>query len=271
MSRSKVFDGIPSVAKPRGIVSRSFDHLKSLFFTLDSDDRVDETIATQSPQCDQVEATLETFTNLMEVAADIASRNANGLTRLVTALMLPIQAEQILSVAERGPHGARQPIRFDQLLSPDYFFSYFDTNHCVRMEPEQFRVSLTCDIVLTTPWTRKGFASALSHIGSGKSSGPWRQDSNHDVTLLLPWRIAFVNGGNHSIAAGILGNEGTVKPSTVLDFSPLFRLVACDGKNYFDIASGRPVARMENGRMGALFEIGRLMSEHLRVSSPQGS
>lgn len=74
----------------------------------------------------------------------------------------------------------------------------------------------------------------------------------------------MVGGGNHSIAAGILGQEGYLVPADVMDLSPLFDRVDCDGIHFLDKQTRQPIARVANERMGAFFEIGRLMSTHSR-------
>lgn len=209
---------------------------------------------------DQLTSQAEVFSCLLEMARQIAQHDARGLASLVTAILRPLQSDQILSVAERPQHAAREAIRFDQLFSSDYFFSYFEPSDCIRRSASEFPIDLARDIVLTTPWVRSGFASALANIGDNRTMGPWRQDSNHGITLLLPWRIAVVTGGNHSIASGILNSIGSVIPSDVLDLSPLFEKVVCDGVHFRCRASGKELAVARDGRMGALFEVGRLMA-----------
>lgn len=199
------------------------------------------------------------FSHLMETANTIQRQNATGLTRLVSAIMMPLQAEQLLSVAERAQHAAVEAASLERLFSPDYFFSTFDELDCVQHPPQDYRVDLSRDVVLSTPWNRSCFASALANIGANRSCGPWRQDPNHAVTLVLPWRLGIVINANHSIAAGILGREGELIPSSVLDLTPLFSRVRCDGRQFVCTNSGMHVARVNNGRTAALFEIGRLM------------
>jgi hypothetical protein len=201
----------------------------------------------------------ETFKYLLDIANELASREPSALANLVTAILRPLQAEHILSVAERVQHAARDPIDLYRLFSPDDFFSIFEQSDCLRLNPDGYQLDLTKDIVMPTPWRRAGFVSALTSIGQGKTSGQWRQDSNHSVTLILPWHIGLVTGGNHSIAAGVLANEGALSPTDVLDLTPLLNRVACDGDNFINRYSNEPIARAKNGRMAALYEIGRLL------------
>ncbi|MGJ7917212.1 DUF6710 family protein [Massilia sp. LXY-6] len=215
----------------------------------------------------KISANRETFRYLLDTANELASREPSALASLINAILRPLQSEHILSVAERVQHAACDPIDLYRLFSPDDFFSVFEENDCLRLDVEGHQLDLAKHIVMPTPWRRAGFVSALASIGYGKTSGQWRQDSNHGVTLLLPWHIGLVTGGNHSITAGILGHEGVLSPTDVLDFTPLLNRVVCDGDYFIDRYSNKPIARAKNGRMAALYEIGRLLmaTAHTRM------
>lgn len=131
-----------------------------------------------------------------------------------------------------------------------------------QLDADKFLVNLAKDPVLPCPWHRDRYASTLSTIGVGKKSGTWEQDRNHSVAVLLPWGIACVFGGNHSIAAGILAGEGEVKPIEVWDMGGILAKVHCDGLHYIETATGKPVCEMRDPRMGAIFEVGRLLEKH---------
>jgi hypothetical protein len=208
---------------------------------------------------ERISANRETFRYLLDIANELASREPSALASLVTAILRPLQAEHMLSVAERAQHAARDPIDLYRLFSPDDFFSVFEERDCLRLDVEGYQLDLTRDIVMPTPWRRAGFVSALTTIGQGKISGQWRQDSNHSVSLLLPWHIGVVTGGNHSITAGVLGHQGVLSPTDVLDLTPLLNRVVCDGDHFIDRYSHEPTARVKDGRMAALYEIGRLL------------
>lgn len=214
---------------------------------------------------------LSVFMELTALARDIDARDPRGLPSLIAAILRPLQSEQILSVAERDPHSARKPIDTCQFFSGQDFFSFFDEGDCLRPPPEAYRLQLCRHIVLSTPWKRPGFVSALAIIGTGKKLGAWRQDPNHRVSLLLPWGIGIVTNGNHSISAGILAGEGEIVPSEVADLSPLLGKVRCDGAYYVDIQSGRPVAQVLDQRIAAVYEIGRLMVRHSDLLHPLAS
>lgn len=135
----------------------------------------------------------------------------------------------------------------------------FDQSDCRRSLGNGERVDLAKDLVLPTPWVRSRFVAALRCIGVGRAWGAWQQDPNHSVELVLPWRFALVSGGNHSITAGILAQEGTLEVSSVLDLTPLLSRVYCNGDFFICQQSNERIARAKNGRVGAVFEIGRLL------------
>lgn len=197
------------------------------------------------------------FDNIMSMAHAIAKKNPSGLYSFVRALLLPIQAEQMLAVAERQLHEAPQELEWHT-----FFFRIFPVatiDELYRQDKPVVSVSLARDVVLTTPWHRSRYESALTNIGEGKPCGSWRVDSNHSLALCWPWRISFVVGGNHSIAAGILDGDGEMTATEVFDFSPVLHRVYCNGKEYRTISGDDLIAAVDDPRKAAVYEIGRIM------------
>lgn len=198
---------------------------------------------------------LRRFRHLQSVASKLTPA---ALPDLIRAIVRPLQSDFLLAVAEEGTDARPD-------LDPEYFF--FSGLHRVmdyeqmkqsRADPTTFTLTLATDVVLPWPWSLSRYISALSHIGSAKGH-PWEQDPlNHDVELWLPWRIGFVMGGNHSIAAGILAGEGSLVSSTVYDMSFLFESVRTDGRFWY--INGEPCEPVTQWRSAAVFEIGRGMS-----------
>ncbi|TVT73154.1 MAG: hypothetical protein FHP92_14710 [Denitromonas halophila] len=207
----------------------------------------------------------EKFQAVMHMAAEMNKCNPRGLQQLIFALLRPLQAEQMLAVAENVQHGAPAGIE-----SSSFFFQtsgiVSETEQWMKPNPN-IKLDLKQDIILPTPWVRARFASALSHIGQGRAMGAWKEDTNHVIALWLPWRIGFVNGGNHSITAGILRGEGTVTARDVFDMSPLLERVTCDGDRYFDTVKNRVVGEVQDHRRAAVFEIGRLIMQQRATPS----
>lgn len=198
------------------------------------------------------------FAHVMSMAEAIAAENPKGLQSLMRALLRPLQAEQMVAVAEREDHAA--PAEID---AQTFFFDIFRAaqlaDFWLRPTP-QVQISLARDIVLPTPWRRHRFADALALIGEDRKLGSWKYDrQNQHVSVLRPWNIAFVTGGNHSITAGILLGEGELEANEVFDLTSLLDRVSCDGKQYVDTKTGAVIGQVYDYRRAAVFEIGRLM------------
>lgn len=204
----------------------------------------------------------EKFQYLLEFARQVAETNPSALVDLARLYLRPLQTECLLSCAESKMHGARHEIGSGRFFMPNGPAGLQNYWNYLKCEPKNFRVDLAHDPVLPCPWHRDRYADALAYIGQHKKCGPWQQDTNHGVVVILPWGIAFVTGGNHSIASGILGAEGSITPVDVYEMSSLLDAVSCDGKNYLNTATQKPICRVSDYRTAALFEVGRLMRSH---------
>jgi hypothetical protein len=126
--------------------------------------------------------TLSVFNNLMATANEIARLNPLGLPDLVKAILRPLQSEHMYLVAERDDHKAppaidplhffmpHQPWRLSWIYGNDTFAEGDPVN------PENFRVRLSSDLVLPTCWNRARFEGVLAAIGSRKVNPndlPW--------------------------------------------------------------------------------------------------
>lgn len=175
---------------------------------------------------------------------------------LLHALVRPIQSDYLLAVAAEG-QDARPTLDGRQFFFQSLFdYISFEQLFHQKLMPEEHPLSLAADIVLPWPWSMNCYKRSLS-IGSCQGN-PWRYDnSNHHVELWLPWRIGFVKGGNHSLAAGILAGEGTLLPDRVFDMHDLLSRVSTDGISWF--ADGRQIEKVRDWRTAAFYELGRLV------------
>jgi|GEM_PF-847753 len=220
------------------------------------------------------------FRRILETAKGIAEVNPRGLPGLVRGLLRPMQSEYLLGVAELGqdPYPRIDALNFFGPAMRPYFFEHGQFR-VPSLRTEAYRLQLNRDIVLPWPWSVGSYEGALATIGSEKNipdrkdylrscNGPWTQGDNHQVELWLPWGIGFVSCGNHSIAAGILAGEGVLTPSDVRDMGYLFDEVLHDGHNFLDLKTSRVLGPAPSWRLGAVFEIGRLMREHGLLAPP---
>ncbi len=206
------------------------------------------------------------FNQVMQLAKSIVEIDPKGLLTLTRLVAAPLQAATITSAAHAGPHSARAADSLGTLFFPwgapvagDHR-GILDVIRCCNVESYRFRLGR--DPLIATPWHRTRLAYALATIGAGKSQGAWSQDSNHQVTVLLPFGLGLVNGGNHSIAAGIANVEGYIDSTETLDLSPLYDLVGYDGNRFVRLRDRAVLSEPEEEVPGMLFEIGRLMLQH---------
>lgn len=122
-------------------------------------------------------------------------------------------------------------------------------------------IRLNRDLVLPWPWNIMRFEYALIEIGKYNKRGAWRQDPNHDIYMLQPVGICFVNSGNHSIAAGIVKGEGSITDYHIVDMTVLYSLMYSDGINYYRTADNSIIQEVENVEFAVIFEIGRKLCE----------
>lgn len=210
----------------------------------------------------KVTAEHEKFAQLMAFAEEVAALNPRGLIDLARLYLRPLQTELLFSCAERPLHSARAEVTPENLFMPDLRLNLAGHWNYPQLESNSFQINLATDPVLPCPWHRKRYSSAIAYIGDGKEMGSWEQDSNHRLIVLQPWGIACVAGGNHSIASGILGGQGTLTPTEVWDMYRLLETVVCDGRHYLETKTKKPICEMSDHRIGALFELGRLMRRH---------
>lgn len=200
------------------------------------------------------------FDNLLEMAREIAAIDPRGLNAFVAAILRPLQSEQIIGAAERAQHAGPAAIEDWRFFMGTEGASAFSFERLAAVDPDGYEVDLARDVVLPTMWHRQSVASAFGAIGTGLKCGSWRQDTNHQVSLWLPWRIAFVNNGNHSIAVGILRAEGKLKPASVYDLTSILRGVRSDGTRYLSVPGSQHLAVVRDQRVAADWEIGRIMA-----------
>lgn len=160
------------------------------------------------------------FENLMEWASSlVAENNCRGLEDLIKIVLRPVQAihlrDALLRPRHRGPQSLHWMSSLGGLWDGDAghgTWGEFLLKHCRRPVDPNSSVRLASDMVIPTLWSESSILNSLGMIGKGRKLGEFVQDTNHRVILMQPLKIAWVNGGNHSIAQGILGGEGELIP-----------------------------------------------------------
>lgn len=207
------------------------------------------------------------FDRIMDMAHRISDKRRESLLSLIHGLARPLISTRLIAPTmydERtapghfpDDNGLFKQLWFDPLspLTADRRNS-FDLRVCVRT---QSRISFAAEPVVSMTWKTEAFERALVKHGA-ESDEAWRADRNHLVHLWLPFRIAVVAGGNHSIAAGILTGRGEVMSRDTFCFDALFDHVACDGRQFIRVHDGHVLAPVAYPEWAAIFEIGRLLA-----------
>lgn|GEM_PF-925448 len=213
----------------------------------------------------QQQARSERFENVMALAREVATTDPLGLSSMVRLIAGPLQARTLTSAAYHPLHEVRNAYDLSDFIgsmlvevTPEGVTA---ANVIGDSQPERYRLQLGRDPILPVPWSRPRLMNAIANIGHARCMGQWRADFNHKVELLLPFGLALVHGGNHSLAAGIANAEGTVVTGTVTDLSPLYAHVRYDGMSMVRTHDARRLWEPVDEELGILFEIGRLMVE----------
>lgn len=208
----------------------------------------------------------ERFENVMRRARSVAAADPLGLSSLVRLIAAPLQARATTSLVFQHAHGAHSAYDlsdfFGSLLARVTAEGLTVDQVSVHLTEARYRLRLGRDPVLAVPWSESSLTNAIANIGYSRRMGEWRVDFNHKVELLLPFGLALVQGGNHSLAAGITNAEGTVVAETVTDLAPLYAHVRYDGLSMIRTHDGYRLWEPIDEELGILFEIGRLMVEH---------
>ncbi|HBJ2622082.1 TPA: hypothetical protein LA827_001821 [Clostridium botulinum] len=127
---------------------------------------------------------------------------------------------------------------------------------------ESFEVDLTEDFVIPIAWNRNRFISNLTHIGK-EYSNPFKFiELNHYSYFFKPINITIMTNGNHSTLAGILKKEGKIKPTKIVNLNDRYKEIKFDGTYYRNINTNEILHEVKNFELGAIFEIGRLITEN---------
>lgn len=217
---------------------------------------------------------MEQFDYVMGWAKRLAAdSNQAGLEDLIKIVLRPVQAERMRVAFTRAAHQAPECLWWIHsmgglwdLQGPDGTWLSYALSQLRRPVDMSEMVSFSRDVLLPTPWSDSSIKNSLGTIGHRRINGPFKSDVNHQVTLMLPCRIAWVGGGNHSIAQGILSGEGCLKPTDVLDVSAVVAAVRYDGECWVCSSTGARLQGPIYPEFGWAWEISRLILE-LSISS----
>ncbi|MFT7776601.1 MAG: hypothetical protein QM732_25735 [Roseateles sp.] len=203
----------------------------------------------------------------MRAIDEISKINKRALPSFCRAVARPLQARRLAKALQYPVHEVSISAEFDEMffssfrpIAPDGR-SLYDLTRRQDDEPKvRHRLQLGRDALLPWPWHRDRLVNTLSTIGRSKGASAWRSDHNHQVQLVLPFGLAFVLGGNHSIAAGVVDGEGEVV-ADARDISAAYHHVFYDGCEFRRKHDGTGLSAPTEEEPGVLFELGRRMLE----------
>ena len=200
---------------------------------------------------------------ILSIAADIAKENPCALRDFVVLLGRKLQSDYMCrAVSLLNEHS------IDGLRPEHVWFNEFIPLNSLGQNLYQLKknanttrtLNLASDMVLPCTWNIKSVVSCISGIGSEKRCGQWEQDDiNHRIEYWLPFGIAWVHGGNHSIMAGIIQGEGVITTEDVYDLSLLFPHVKFDGNAFIRESDNTVINKSTEFEFSAIYEVGRLM------------
>lgn len=143
----------------------------------------------------------------------------------------------------------------------EVFFNYLKelpSEKLIQPAKNIMTVNLAKDCILPVPWNLDR-AKAINKV---IMQNDWEQDiTNHSIELWLPIGVAFVLGGHHSIAAGVLYSKGNIITDKIFDMKLLYDHFYCDGVDYRRKKDGQKISKVKYFEFAIVFEIGRKMVE----------
>lgn len=207
------------------------------------------------------------FQNVMKWAKVLeGDSNRAGLEDLIKIVLRPVQADRMRSAFTRPAHCAPDALTWVrsmgdlwQVPAPEGTLLSHVIRHGRRAVDKSHTLRLGRDVVLPTMWSSSSVKNSLGAIGTGRACGPFVQDFNHSLTLMIPLGIGWVSGGNHSITQGILAGEGELVPDEVIDVSSAIDAVRYDGECWICQNTGLRAAGPCYPEFGWVWEIARLL------------
>ena len=213
-------------------------------------------------QSEQIEQ--KKFLGYIEVAKEVAKQDKTQLQTLVNLIARKPQAELLTQFVIEKRGGSFKRGEAHHLLFSGYaHIDDNDTYLCdvwIEKEISDVPISLAEYVVLPWPWNADRIVNCFSWIGTKER--PWKFDeSNHFVEIYFPFNIGFVSSGNHSLTTGIIKGQGVIERYKLIDLSPVYNHIYCDGFYYRRKIDNIPIEKVNDKYIAAIFEIGRLMIE----------
>ena len=131
-------------------------------------------------------------------------------------------------------HNGIAQMRDDQLfLDLNTLYRDYPSYYLSKSPIEEHNVDLSSSGILTFVWDKDRFDGRL--IDGRKNDFKWMYDSiNHYVTLIKPFDIYIVTGGNHSIFYGMFYSGGAIKCNNAIDYTNMLKEFNITEKYFID-------------------------------------
>jgi len=166
----------------------------------------------------------------------------------------------IFSVLTSEEHKSLYGPRFDQLFIDFYTierdYKFIDS---VKTDIENHDVKIIKNGFLAFPWRKDSLSWMFEKFPHNDFQ--WKQDTNHSITLVKPFNIYFVNGGNHSIACGrLFKKDSIISCDNAIDYTNILK--EYDYKDGFFInRKGKKINEPYSKELLNLFFLGKILVE----------
>ena len=198
--------------------------------------------------------TQKEFQEFLAYAEDIISSDAANAYSLIKLLAVKYQTGRQLAVMS-GSEPGFFTLPGEYIPADEWIHGCGDSTF---IRP----FSLADDAVITNIWSDVRLADCMENIGSDVGN-PFHMDPrNHRSEVIIPIGLMHVYNGNHSANAGIAKREGSLTPTEVIDWRPIYK----EGDIYFDGTSfySKKGLNLDTFNavpieIGYMFEVGRIL------------
>lgn len=172
-----------------------------------------------------------------------------------------LKTDLLSSILYRRRHDAK----WINPLMPSNF--YDEVGNKIMLQDSQTQgsavkeVDLSVDCILAVPWHFISYVDAIRTIGTNE----FVNDSNHRACYFKELELSCVNGGNHSIGAGVVYKKGRVKAKEI-SIKEMFPHVYTNGFHWFNQHTKEKLAKVLDFRISLLYELAKMKEELLRVN-----
>jgi|GEM_PF-5790179 len=165
----------------------------------------------------------------------INSMTDNEIRSFCNQLCRSISLRYASHLIKNDKHGGIAQMRSDQLFID--FYTIYRCYHFYELSKSsipEHDVDLSSSGILTFVWDKERLEGRF--IDGRKNGFKWKYDSlNHYVTLIKPFNIYIVTGGNHSIFYGMFYSSGSIKCNNAIDYTNMLKHFNLTEKYFIDL------------------------------------